>query len=77
MVTLMVGCILYIANLSQMSTFPSILLLTIYMLFLFLVQISLLTQLHDPRPSVLVFTLTLSFQIFSFISKIFLALILL
>ena len=77
MMTLMVRCILYIADPLQMPAFPLVLSLTIYILFSFLAQISFLTQLHDPRPFALVFTLTLLFQILSFTSKIFLVLILL
>ena len=75
MVTLIVRYIFYIANLLQISIFPSALLLTVYILFPFLAQIPPLTQLHDPRPFALVFALTLSFQILSSISKSFLALI--
>ena len=74
-VTLMVRRILYAADPLQMPALPPALPLTIHIFFPFLVQISPLTQLHNPRPFVLAFTLTLPFQIPSFISKIFLALV--
>ena len=77
MMTLMVRCILYAVDPLQTPTLSLTLFLIMHTLFSFLAQISFLTQLHDPRPFALVFTLTLLFQILSFTSKIFLVLILL
>ena len=70
-VTSMVRCILYAVDLLQMPVLSLILLLTMYILFPFLVQISPLTQLYGPRPFALAFALTLPFQILSSTSKIF------
>ena len=73
-VTLMVGCILYVIDSLQIPILSLTLLLIMHILFPFLAQIPPLTQLHGTRPFALVFTPTLPFQILSSISKIFLAL---
>jgi len=75
-VTLMVGCILYVIDSLQIPILSLTLLLIMHILFPFLAQIPPLTQLYDPRPFTLAFALTLLFQILSSISKIFSALIL-
>ena len=70
-VTLIVKYILYAVDPSQIPILSLTLLLTIYILFPFLVQIPPLTWLHSSRPFALAFSLTLPFQILSSTSKIF------